>query len=370
VSSPGQTTPGQTTPGQTTPGQTTPGQTTPGQTIPGQITPGQTTPGQAALGQTIPGQAAPGQAAPGQLKTAKRKTKLSITAQPTPTTQAPTIPQQPSGLFDLVMCAVFSSLMLKLFCALIFSVLSHLCLENYVTDRFANSGLQQGTELYEMKKQLGEILAAKSGIQIIYPGGQNVFMKEQSYARALLDEIKHTRTIKFLSIAGYENIGKQEDSLFFNALRENAGIDLEIILLSPSADGILNERIEQLQRVHPRYSKQDVKHEIEKTVDAIKLLTRARNCSNIGAYFYSKHPIFRLIIYDRCLFFSTYENDLHGHESPVYKITRVADFEDEKLSLYKSYENYFLKIKECSVRIDLSAETQVAKAPLQASMVK
>ncbi|MBI5374129.1 MAG: hypothetical protein HZA77_01765 [Candidatus Schekmanbacteria bacterium] len=198
------------------------------------------------------------------------------------------------------------------------------------------------------------MLNKQSGIKKIYEDRLRVAAINQQYSRDVMEELSHSETIKLLSIAGYEYIGKGEgESLFYDVLRERNWIKVESVILNPDNDEVINERIHQLRKILPPYTKEDLKKEICNTIDKFKTLNKIRSDRTVQLYYCKFHPIFRLIILDKCLFMSTYEIDRHGHESPVYKIDKVTEDNKDNLSLYDSFNNLFDKLKENSTEVSL-----------------
>lgn len=240
---------------------------------------------------------------------------------------------------------------LKFFGAGIFSVISHISLHIYVKEYL---GFLKTKDPEEVKNLL-KLLEERAGIKKIYEGKTGEPAIHQSYVIDMMNELAHTRSLKILSIAGYESIGKGEGkSLFYDSLRSN-NINLEYILLSPTDDVTIDERINQLKMKDHTYTNKELKDQINKTIERLRTLKLARGDDSIKGYFCKFHPIFRLFIFDRCLFMSTYEVDRHGHESPVYKIDKVNDNDPAaaNLSLYETYSNFFEKIKKNSNPIRL-----------------
>lgn len=238
---------------------------------------------------------------------------------------------------------------LKFVGSFIFAIISHVSLQAYAfydPQRPGNIGEQDKTQVATLLTLLDE----RSGIKRIFDCKKKTPALQQSYAEDVLAEVSSSKTLKILSIAGYENIGKGEYSLLYEVLRKKWDLDIEIILLNPDkGKTTIHERISQLKVINPSYKFADMKAEINKTIDKLITLKASRNNDgSVRIYLHDKHPIFRLIICDKCLFMNTYESDLHGHESPVYKIVNILDSDENKLSLYKTFLNYFEKVKNVS----------------------
>lgn len=203
-------------------------------------------------------------------------------------------------------------------------------------------------------KELLDNITDKAGIKQIYPGKRGTAAIYQLYSSDMMKSMGNSQTIKLLSIAGHEYIGKGEGaSLFYDVIRERHWINIEIILLSPDSADTINERISQLKQKDSSYTSERLKQEILETTNKVKILTSTRNNDNsIHLYYCKFHPIFRLVIFEDCLFMNTYEMDYHGHESPVYKIDKVpSDNITHRLSLYNSFCNLFEHIKKHSTQV-------------------
>lgn len=247
----------------------------------------------------------------------------------------------------------FSPFVLKFIGSFIFAIVSHISLQAYSfyePQQPGNIGEQNKANIGVLLHLLDE----RSGIKRIFEGKKGTPALQQSYSDDILSEVSSSKTLKILSIAGYENIGKGElYSLLYGTLLRERALNIEVILLDPNnGERTINERISQLKFINPSYKSADMKDEINKTIDKLnELKTSRNNDESVKIYLYNQHPIFRLIICDKCLFMNTYESDLHGHESPVYKIQKILDSDEHKLSLYKSFLNYFEKIKQMSSEV-------------------
>lgn len=247
-----------------------------------------------------------------------------------------------------IISALTASMGIKFVLAVIFSFIAHISLHFFVK---SSVGYLKTKNPFAMN-ELAELLDTKAGLQRIYPSSRGVPAYKQPYSSDVCGSLKETTEIRLLSIAGYEYIGRGEAlSLFYDALREKYWIKAEIIILDPTNEDTINERIQQLKRIDASYTGDMLKKHIEETTKKCKLLKQSRGDDSIKLYYCKFHPIFRLIILDDCLFMSTYETALHGHESPVYKIDKENS--PEKLSLYNSYLNFFEKIKQYSTPTSL-----------------
>lgn len=239
----------------------------------------------------------------------------------------------------------------KFIFAFLFSVCANISLHIYVKNHTGFPTTKDPDEIKTLLKLLDE----RAGIKIIYESKMGTPAIRQSYSIAMMNELTHTRSLKILSIAGYESLGKGEGkSLFYDFLRREH-IDIEYILLNPDSTKTIEERIKQLKKSYPEYNIKSLIQEINTTVEKLRTLKIASSGTVVG-YYCKFHPIFRLFIFDRCLFMSTYEVDRHGHESPVYKIDKIIDIDSTNLSLYDTFLNFFDKIKNNSKPISLGKQ--------------
>lgn len=254
-----------------------------------------------------------------------------------------------------ILSSLFSPFVIKFVVALAFAIVSHVSLRIYSLYEPKGAG-NIGTENKTKLDTLLRLLDERSGIKRIYDGKKFAPVIEQGYSEDVLSEVLSSNTLKILSIAGYENIGKGEKySLLFDAIKQKSDLTTEVILLDPTkGQKTIDERIIQLSTHNPSYKSSDMKREIKKTIEKLKELKNEKKNSSMKIYTYNFHPIFRLIICDNCLFMNTYESDFHGHESPVYKIQKVSNNDSSelpRLSLYNTFLNYFEKIKKLSSEI-------------------
>lgn len=237
----------------------------------------------------------------------------------------------------------------KFIIAVIFAGIANVSLDFYVRSYL---GIFKEIDIVHTKELLDNI-SNKAGIKQIYHSKRGVPAICQPYSSEVMKKLADSRTIKLLSIAGYEYIGKGEGkSLFYDVIRERHYVNAELILLNPTNDETISERISQLKRQDQSYTNDQLKNEILETTKKVKVLEKTRNDESIKLYYCKFHPIFRLIILDDCLFMNTYEMDYHGHESPVYKIDKLQpDNITDCLSLYNSFYNLFDNIKKHSDRV-------------------
>jgi hypothetical protein len=240
-------------------------------------------------------------------------------------------------------------IIIKVALSILFGILAHFGIKSIIL-----ADLNFFTDTRRDREAINELIRTldeKSGIERIFNGVKEIPAIHQKYALDIMSEIKKTTSIKLLSIAGYENIGKGESrSLLYDYIRSNPNIDVEAIVLNPDCKNVCEERVNQLRHSCPNYTIEKMIYEINETLIKLKMLNDSRKgtSSKMNNYIYNYHPIFRLIIFDHCLYLSTYERNLHGHESPVYKIINISENDINRSSLYASYLNYYNKIKSLS----------------------
>ncbi len=253
-----------------------------------------------------------------------------------------TLPPKIELGFQSVRSAFLDLIFVKLVVAAFFSGAGVYALRLFL---YQHVGLLQEKYDPEEIKRLVALINEKTGIEKIFPCKEGKPAINQPYAAEIMKELRNSGSLKLLSIAGYENIGKGESkSLFYDFLKENQGVDLVVIQLDPSSKTI-SERVDQLRKTNPSYTSDQLKKEIETTKNKMNKLKVARGKNAKTKLYQCKfHPIFRLIILDHCLFMNTYEDAIHGHTSPMYKIAKVKSPSSGDLSLYNSFDCLFENI--------------------------
>ncbi|MBF0233932.1 MAG: hypothetical protein HQK65_12965 [Desulfamplus sp.] len=253
------------------------------------------------------------------------------------------------GFFSIEMpLSIFTLMVSSLIVGIIFDVI----LNNYIAkhplgvEAFRDAGSQELKEFFILLKN-------KTGIKKIYKNMQGIAINQQ-YADDVITEAKRSKNIKILSIAGYEYIGKGNKSLLFSTIAQQAETIVDVIILDPlEGQNIIFERIKALRQRDPNYTVDSMIKEINETKNQIYQLKKQKDQDDdgkIGLYYTKNHPIFRLVILDTCLFMSTYPRSYHGHESPTYKILKVAEAkshpDEQNISLYETFLMLFEHIKK------------------------
>lgn len=199
-----------------------------------------------------------------------------------------------------------------------------------------------------------EMLDQKSGIKQVYPWqGSKQRVIGQEYAADMIEVLRKSERVRVLSIAGYEYIGKGQKSLLLREIEKRPSLEVEVIILDPKkGHHVLDQRASELRKRDANYSVGNLSHEIEETIRQITRLKAERkdvpNAGAIALYLTKQRPPFRLVIFDSCLFLSTYEKGQHGHETPVYRLQKAPDDADGQLSLYPAFVTLFDNTKRSS----------------------
>jgi hypothetical protein len=194
-------------------------------------------------------------------------------------------------------------------------------------------------------------LVDRLGIVHFYSTHLKQSVMDQDYASDMQNAVLTTTKVKMLCIAGYEYLGKGQDALLYNAIKNRPTISVEVIVLNPETGmGVINQRIQELQNRDNTITPAVIVEHIRKTLGTVRDLNLNR-VAQIDAYTCRWHPIFRLLICDDVLFMSSYGKLAHGHETPVLRIDRKAPDNSATDTLYRSFENYFESLKTNSAKV-------------------
>ena len=134
-------------------------------------------------------------------------------------------------------------------------------------------------------------------------------------AKTISEKIKTSKTCRFMLVNGYHDLTNPESAIKI-ALESRKDLDLKLLLLDPfsmyakkRADRLLPETDEYLSQM--RYVR-----DFFKVVEKIESLKSASN--NIDYRVYCSNPFFRIYLFDEEFIFQAYQNDKHGHETPMY----------------------------------------------------
>jgi hypothetical protein len=138
---------------------------------------------------------------------------------------------------------------------------------------------------------------------------------------------------------------------------ERPDLAVEVIILDPDENSasaeVIGPRLKQLRKRDSRYTSEQLRTHIRKTISTMERLKHIReeqNSAEVAVYTIDHHPIFRLLVLDDTIFLSTYENERHGHESAVFMFERVAE-ESGRESLYAAYAAYFEAMRSGATRV-------------------
>jgi hypothetical protein len=188
-------------------------------------------------------------------------------------------------------------------------------------------------------KKLTRIVCDLSGIKEVFdsPCKENVFTPEFKY---IIDQaIKSSKTVRIMSIAGYAYLGEGEKkSLLYKQLKRGKFDSVKVLTVDPSKLAHVKRRAEDLSMSWIDYER-ETQEQITNTKEQCKRLYQAGLPLKFRVMRHD--PIFRLVIFDDLLLLSTYENDVHGHESPVYVIYRVPNKNKNKKTLFNSFCTLF-----------------------------
>lgn len=169
-------------------------------------------------------------------------------------------------------------------------------------------------------KKLSSLLS-ESGIQAVYGAVLKRSIVEQEYAPEIQSVVRETTTLKILTVAGFEYIGKGADALIYKCIEGCSHKSIEVILVDPlKGHAVILDRVAKLSGHRDKtYSEPKLKQQISETRETLQKMHQ--DGKNIKLFYTPMHPVFRLLIADNCLFFSTYSGE-HGHEAPLYKVMR------------------------------------------------
>lgn len=126
----------------------------------------------------------------------------------------------------------------------------------------------------------------------------------------------------------------------------------ECILLDPDkGSATIKERLSDLKERDETYTEQQLLQHIDSTKGILRHL-KTVCAKRIELWKTGNHPVFRMLILDDCLFVSTYTKG-HGHESPVYQITKDSKKSDGS-SWFESFVKFYENIKICSEKCSLN----------------
>jgi len=130
------------------------------------------------------------------------------------------------------------------------------------------------------------------------------------------EKIKTSNTCRFMLINGYHDLTDPESEIKIALESRKKDINLKLLLLDPfseyarkRADKLLPETDEYLSKM--RYVKDFFK--VVEKIESLKLQS-----NNIDYKVYCSNPFFRIYLFDEEFIFQAYQNDKHGHQTPMY----------------------------------------------------
>jgi hypothetical protein len=129
-----------------------------------------------------------------------------------------------------------------------------------------------------------------SGISNIYDAVPRKAVKEQSSAQHIIEAVTKAKSLRMMTIAGFEYIGKGRDSLLFETISKNSQVKLEIILLDATkADHIIKERVRTVGSQDSGYTEETLKREIDSTKE--RLLNLKSKGMDVNLWLCRKNPV-------------------------------------------------------------------------------
>ena len=202
---------------------------------------------------------------------------------------------------------------------------------------------------------LVEQLQDRMGVEHLYPSIKKDLIRSQPYAMPMIAAVGMTKKVRLLSIAGFEYIGRGTDSLLYTVIECHPELNAQVILLNPEAGRTtIDRRVSELKTREQTITAEGIIHNIQMTTDALKTLNATRKGGRVELRQCQWHPIFRLLLCDEVMFFSTYGHAMHGHESPVIQITKRSRDGSSSDTHYHSWDCYFESVWEHSRPISLT----------------
>ena len=192
-------------------------------------------------------------------------------------------------------------------------------------------------------ESLAAMLEDGAGIVNIYPAATKVNVTVQPYAKPILEALADSPSIRILSIAGFEYLGKGSESLLFETIRKRPNLRVEVIVLDPEKGaGVIKDRVACLQQNRENtLTESEIKRQIGEMALILRVIKDSSHTGDIELRYYSRNPGFRIILMETCLFFSCYDSNVHGHESPVFKVEKKRD----RVALYEAFEQTYQNIR-------------------------
>ena len=166
------------------------------------------------------------------------------------------------------------------------------------------------------------LVLSQCGIARAYRTETLLQTTKQHYASDICAKVSGSKSIKIMSIAGFEYIGAGVNSLLYSVIEKRPDMEAEFVLLDADKAGhVLADRVHRLRERDPTVTEETLKGHIAETKRLLGGLRTSRTAS-FSLWLCSCPTVFRLIILDDCLFVSAYKSNAHGHESPMLKINK------------------------------------------------
>ncbi len=244
-------------------------------------------------------------------------------------------------LLQEVLVAVLIQCVGKLLVTSTLAVLFVIAIQQVVRERIQSTGSERDKNL----EQLKGLLEGHAGISKVYPAQVKTPALRQPYADDVVAQAKKSRSMRLLTIAGYEFIGKGDESLLLQTLKDGGPSEIEIVLLKPDdpkTKVVFDERVEALRERDSAVSSQKIQQQVKDTI-ARMAEVRTTTGKRVEVIQCSQHPIFRILLFDDCLFVSAYRRGAHGHESPMFRIERHVD--GGHVTWFESFERYYQLVR-------------------------
>jgi len=214
---------------------------------------------------------------------------------------------------------------------------------NVLHHRYIISEISPGhTSADERKRFLLEGIQ-EAGVESVHKYEKDVPTRQQKYADSIRSAAGMTKQIRLLTIAGFEYIGRGPDSLLYDVIKQHPNIDVEVIILDENCtEGklVVADRTSKLHLRDENYDEKSLCEHIQKTSECLKKLRLSGRSGKFEIRHIGTNPIFRMLIFDEEMWVSAYEQNVHGHESKLFRIMRSAT-----ASWFMAFESFYKDAK-------------------------
>jgi hypothetical protein len=227
-----------------------------------------------------------------------------------------------------------------------------LALVAYIPAAFFNAAITGHIKEVMREQQAGdfESLVAQmqeAGFSKIFANHPSDSALSDKCRAAMKKAIEGSEKFRLMTIAGFEYIGKGADSLAFRLLEVDCKKRIEVVLVDPDkARSVIKQRVQALKQRDNTISEKTIADQIQRTLE--RLETLKRDCTGekeVKVWFTEHFPPFRMLILDSDVFFSAYQNDAHGHEVAVFRITKE---DGTGRPLYDAFDRVFTNALQTS----------------------